>query len=530
MQATNSCVVYFISLLMTSVCETYHGQHHRRQFLITSSGLLMATRLVQAWGASPAAYPFTLGIASGSPRPNSVILWTRLAPDPLNGGGLPMQDFQVRVRVCRDEQMRDSVIDELVYAPAGDGHSVHYRAAGLEPGRDYWYQFYFGDDASTVGRTRTAPAPDSELPVSIAVAACQHLETGLYAAYRDMAEQSPDLVVHLGDYIYEYAGEDNGRIRQHIGPEIRTLWDYRNRYAQYKQDAHLQAAHAASPWLVSLDDHEIDNNWAGYTPEDPGRQTELEFRVRRWAALKAFYEHMPLERPPSLNNLDSSLQIYDSFDFGRQVSLFLMDTRQNRSDQPCSQAFPSAPDCSDRFSENLTMTGAAQESALMDFLDRNQARWQILAQQTWFTRFRYPDNQYNMDQWDGYAQQERIRNRLADQQLNNPVVLSGDWHCGCAMDVNADFDNPESEPVAAELATTSISSRCPWASAVARALDENPQVRYWSDDRRGYVLCRLSNSQLTAEYRLVSDPRSADSPVLVDGVQRVVAGRRGFSS
>lgn len=503
----------------------------RRQFLLTSTGLLVASRVIPSWGAQAPGNPFSLGIASGSPRSHSVVLWTRLAPDPLNGGGMPMEDVEVRVRVCRDEQMRDQVLDRQVIAPAEDAHSVHFLADGLEPGREYWYRFYLGDDVSAIGRTRTAPALLSDEPVTVAVASCQHLETGLYTAYRDMAEQRPDLVIHLGDYIYEYGPGDNSRVRQHIGPEIRTLRDYRNRYAQYKSDPHLQAAHAASPWLVSLDDHEIDNNWAGYSPEDPDSQTELEFRVRRWAALKAYYEHMPLERRPTLAGLDSSLRLYDSYDFGRQVRILMMDTRQYRSDQVCSQAFPSAPDCEARQADNLTMTGPDQEQMLRQFLTENRARWQLLAQQTWFTRFRYPGNEYNMDQWDGYAsQQARVRDWLATPELNNPVILSGDWHCGCAMDVPADFDDPESQPVAAELATTSISSRCPWASAVARALTENPQVRYWSDDRRGYVLCRIDASRLEAEYRLVSDPRLPAATVVTDGVLVVENGNRGFAA
>lgn len=321
------------------------------------------------------------------------------------------------------------------------------------------------------------------------------------------------------------------RIRQHSGDEITTLWDYRNRHAQYRLDPQLQAAHAASPWLVSPDDHEIDNNWAGYTPQDPEQQTEMEFKVRRWAALKAYYEHMPLERRLVLTGLESELKIYDAFDFGDLLRIVLMDTRQYRSDQPCSQAFPSAPNCAQRFNEELTMTGQAQERFIGEALSTSNQRWNLLAQQTWFTPFRYPGDQYNMDQWDGYAvQRRRLHQRLSNPALNSPVVLSGDWHCGNAMNVPADLSDPQSRPVAAELTTTSISSACPWVEAVQAALPDNPLSRYFTGDRRGYLLCDIGNSALQAQYRLVEDPARADSAVAADGQLQIEVGRRGFTA
>ena len=217
--------------------------------------------------------------------------------------------------------------------------------------------------------------------MSVALVCCQHYETGHFAAYEDMAASHPDLVVHVGDYIYEYAGIA-GRVREHVGEEIRTLWDYRNRYALYKLDPHLQAAHAASPWIVSPDDHEIDNNWAGYIPQDPEQQTEMEFKVRRWAALKAFYEHMPIENRPQLDGLDSSLRIYSGYDFGRQLRINLMDTRQYRSDQPCGQVMPADDDCDGRYNNDTSMMGNERELWLGRQLRGSRERWNVLAQQT----------------------------------------------------------------------------------------------------------------------------------------------------
>ncbi|MEZ5557974.1 MAG: alkaline phosphatase D family protein [Pseudomonadales bacterium] len=515
----------------------------RRRFLLTASGLIAATPLASAWASASGTNPFSLGVASGCPRPDRVTLWTRIAPNPLQGGGGPVGDLSVRCRVCRDPELTDTVIDTLVSAPAEDAHSVHFTARGLEPHREYFYQFYLGEDASPMGRTRTAPAEDSDVPVRLAVASCQHLEYGYYAAYADMAKAVPDLIVHLGDYIYEYAPGPLGkssstfngqtievnRVRQHAGPELRTLWDYRNRYAQYRLDRDLQAAHAAAPWLAAFDDHEVDNNWAGYVPEDPERQTELEFRVRRWAAFKAYYEHMPLEHAPHLRGTSSSLRLYDRFDFGRQLSLLLLDTRQFRSDQPCGQAFPADDDCPQRSDPRLTMTGRSQERWLKRQLRRSDARWKVLAQQTWFSQLRYPQARYNMDQWDGYpAQRQRLQGMLADPELGNPVILSGDWHCGAAMNVLEDFSRPESAPVAAELAVTSISSPCVWAGAVSQALPENPHVRYFGGDARGYLWCNVTSEALTAQYRVVEAPERADSALRLDRALRVSAGRRGF--
>ena len=288
----------------------------RRRFLWTGSSALVATPALAGIAGEVQRYPFTLGVASGSPAPDGCVLWTRLAPDPLNGGGMARGPVAVRYRVCADEAMKRTVRDGRFVTDESVGHSVHVVLEGLEPGREYWYQFYLGDDESPVGRTRTSD-PEAE-HVRLAVAACQSYESGYYAAFRDMAAWAPDCVIHVGDYIYEggigslgeRTREVDGQpfayrtVRLNNSPEIVTLWDYRNRYALYRMDEDLQAAHAASPWIVAMDDHELDNNWAGFTPQDPWAQTDAEFRVRRQAAFRAYYEHMPLRQPPQVRGLD----------------------------------------------------------------------------------------------------------------------------------------------------------------------------------------------------------------------------------
>jgi len=516
----------------------------RRSFFMTSAGMAAAFAVPHAWTQNNRHNPFTLGVASGAPRADQVTLWTRLAPDPLAGGGLPPTDLQLRCRVCTDDAMRNCVIDTAVTASAADAHSVHFAATGLQPHREYFYQFYLGEDASPMGRTRTAPVTDAA--ITLALASCQHLEYGYYAAYRDMAKLHPDVVVHVGDYIYEYEPGPLGqvervvlhqtitssRVRQHASAEVHSLWDYRNRYAQYRLDTDLQAAHAAAPWIVSFDDHEVDNDWAGYTPEDPHRQTDLEFRLRRWAAFKAYYEHMPLERPPTFdrNRLYSTLPLFDRFDFGPQLQLLQLDTRQHRTDQPCTDVMPAAPDCPDRYRTSNTMTGRSQERSLRSALRRSKARWNLLAQQTWFSQLRYPGERYNMDQWDGYPHQRaRLVQELARPQLSNPVVLSGDWHSGAAMRVKQDFDDPRSPIVAAELAGPSISTPCPWAPVVNAALPDNPHVAYYGGDQRGYVAVHIDATRLHAEFRTVAHPELADSEVHVDHTSVIENGVPGIS-
>ncbi|MEE4298501.1 MAG: alkaline phosphatase D family protein [Pseudomonadales bacterium] len=516
----------------------------RRRFLMTSAGVMLATPLAGALGSMAGRTPFALGVASGAPRPDRVTLWTRIAPDPLAGGGAPDEDLEVRCLVARDPAFGEIVLDRRVPAPRADAHSVHFTVEGLAPGSDYFYRFELGEDASPVGRTRTAPAADADSPLRLAVASCQHYEAGFFAAWRDVAEAAPDLVVHLGDYIYEYGPRPLGRtphpripgvelevLRQHASPEVRSLFEYRNRYAQYRLDPDLQAAHAAAPWLVSFDDHEVDNNWAGTVPEDPERQTPLEFRVRRRAALQAWWEHMPLDRRPRFDEVDASVEAHGRWRFGRQLELLLLDTRQYRSDQPCGQGFPADLHCEDRRDPRLSMLGGAQRRWLDRALGRGDARWTVLAQQTWFSPFAYPGDRWNMDQWDGYtAEREALIRALAAPRVSNPVVLGGDWHYGAAFDVPSDPANPESAPAAAEFDVASISTPCLWASAVDAAAPGNPHMRYSGGDRRGWLDCRVDAEGFAGEFRVVADPTDAASAIVGDRTLRVAAGRRGLEA
>ncbi|MBU3672016.1 MAG: alkaline phosphatase [Sinobacteraceae bacterium] len=496
----------------------------RRQFLAAAGAVVMVGRAT----AVETRYPFTLGVASGSPRESSVVLWTRLAPDPLNGGGMGQTVAEVRYRLCADQAMRKVVREGVVTTSGDKAHSVHVIAQGLEPGREYWYDFRYGEASSPVGRTRTADR--SATRTTVALASCNSFESGYFAAYADMARWAPDCVIHVGDYIYEGAAATLGlstrvvggtelsfeTVRQHDGPETVTLWDYRNRYALYRSDLGLQAAHAASPWIVALDDHEIDNNWAGDAPQDPWAQTKTEFKVRKLAALRAYYEHMPIERPPILDGLDAHLQLYDAYRLG-PVQIHLLDTRQYRSDQVCGQGFPGDESCAELTDPRLTMLGSTQERWLTKSLRESSAVYNVLASQTWFAPFRYnappAAPKVNMDQWDGYPlERQRIIDLLASG-VRNPVVLSGDWHAAAAMRVYQDPWNIRSRRVGYNFCGTSISSHCPWAGAMRAALPDNPHVDHLNGERRGYLRCEIDSAGWRSDFMVVDNPSKADSMV-----------------
>ncbi|WKL57374.1 alkaline phosphatase D family protein [Asticcacaulis sp. ZE23SCel15] len=499
----------------------------RRLFLAGSAASLWIPAMARA---ASGAYHFTLGVASGSPRDDGMILWTRLAPDPLKGGGMTPAPVDVRWRLSSDEQMKTTVREGVFPTSGREGHSVHVRVDGLAPGREYWYQFYYGQDESPVGRTRTSSRNDPS--AKLALASCQSYESGYFTVYDDMAKWLPDCVIHVGDYIYEggigtlgvrMRDLGNGQrqafetVRLHNSAEIVTLWDYRNRYALYKSDKDLQAAHAAAPWIVAMDDHEVDNNWAGDIPQDPEAQTPLEFQVRKLAAFQAYWEHMPIEKPPVIKQLKSKIQLYGRYRFG-PAQVHLLDTRQYRSDQACGDN-RKAP-CAALDDPKRTLTGAAQEQWLLKELSASDAAFNVLASQTWFSPFRYnegPDAAVrNLDQWDGYPlQRDKIAKALAKAD-GTPVVLSGDWHISGAMTLHETPTDPNSKKIGYEFAGTSIASHCPWAGDMMALRDANPHVAYLNGQKRGYVRSTVTAKDWHTEYRVVTDPGVLGSSVTTD--------------
>lgn len=488
-----------------------------RRTALKGAAVLAALPLV-AW--TPPLSPlrrdlFTLGVASGEPAADGFVLWTRLAPDPLaedGRGGMPDRPVDVEWQVADDAAFTRIVRSGSVTAAADSGHSVHVELAGLAPDAEYHYRFRAEGHVSGPGRTRTAPAAGSLAAMTMCVASCSHYEQGWFTAYRHLAQEQPDLVLHLGDYLYEYAsGRSADRVRDHAGPETVTLADYRRRYAQYKTDPDLQAAHAAAPWLVVFDDHEVVNNWADEIPEKP----DAMFSTRRTAALRAYYENMPLRASARPSGIDMTL--YRRVDWGALATFHMLDTRQYRTDQPCGDRFPA--DCGERFDPAATLTGPAQERWLLDGFANSRARWDVLGQQVFFGQVELeagPGRAYNPDGWDGYvANRQRIINSLNDSSVRNAVVLTGDVHSHWAAEVHERPGDPASPVVATELVTSSITSGGDGSDTreqIEAILPENPHIRYFNN-RRGYLRTRITPDELRADFRVVPFVSKPNAPV-----------------
>lgn len=478
-------------------------------------GLTLGEALAAA-SVDPAG-TFSLGVASGDPLPNGVVLWTRLAPDPLapdGHGGMPAQPVPVRWEVSRDESFRQVVRRGVEQAEPASGHSVHAEVTGLAPGNSYYYRFVADGETSPVGRTRTAPAPGAKLDsLRFAFASCQSWAGGSFAAYRTMAEEDLDLVVHLGDYIYERG-------------DTRTLTDFRLLYALYKTSPDLRAAHAAFPFVVVFDDHEVDNDWAGDVSQN--NEPVESFRALRAAAFQAYYEHLPLRRAQLPQGPD--MRIHRRLTYGRLAEFNVLDTRQYRDDQ-VGTGFPGGPRDPRTLDPARTMAGDAQERWLLDGLARSQAQWNVVAQQTIMAQFDYdpgPAESINKDQWDGYVPaRERILRTLGEGGPSNPVVLTGDWHSSWVNDLKLDFDDPASATVATEFVGTSISSGCGWRDDVEAALGANPHVRFFDGTYRGYVRCEVTPDSWRSDYRVVSSATDPTGPAATLSAWRVLDGRPG---
>jgi alkaline phosphatase D len=473
--------------------------------------------------------PFTLGVASGDPHPDGFVLWTRLAPRPLEpGSGMPMQAVPVQWQVAEDERFARVVQSGEELARPELGHSLHVEVRGLQPARRYWYRFFAGGHASGAGTVRSAPPAGAPVDrLRIGVAGCQHWESGHFTAYRHLSEE-PDLdaVFHYGDYIYEHwAGrlcpKDGAGaaacLRTHVGDEIYSLDDYRRRYAQYKTDPDLQAAHAAAAFLSSWDDHEIDNNWANLQDEQ-GTPPEA-FLLRRFAAMQAWYENMPVRRAQF--PMAGGLTMHRRLDYGRLLRIHLLDTRQYRTDQRCGRR--STEHCRPGDDTGPSqMLGAEQEAWLRDGLSGDFG-WNLLAQQVMMMPFQYPDSRadgpLNTDSWSGYADaRTRLIGAIRDKALTNVIVASGDVHKHHAGVVPMREEEPSGPAAAAEYVASSIATGGDGSDIPAgweRVLADNPHTSLLSD-RRGYQVFTIDRHQWRTDVvgmERVTTPGGAKMPL-----------------
>jgi len=486
--------------------------------------------------------PFSLGVASGAPRPDGFVLWTRLAPDPLSAdpetpGGMHGGDVTIAYEIATDPAMREVVRRGMATAEQAFAYSVHLDVRDLAAGRPYWYRFMSGDAASRIGRAATLPAPGAALErLRFGFVSCSNYEHGYFSGYRHLADENPEFVLYLGDYIYEYIEQRRPVVRRHSdGIEAATLPTYRNRYAQYRLDPDLQRLHAEVPALVTWDDHEVQNDYADKWSEyfdDPQI-----FLIRRAAAYRAFYEHMPV-RPILSRPQGPTMRIYDRFRFGDLIEISMIDGRQYRSREACyappnkgGMHLESDASCPERRQAGRTMLGFAQEAWLYAALAHSKAEWNLVAQDVLMAQLRVKRDgadAFSTDDWDGYpANRARLLNHIRDTRVSNPVVVGGDAHSFFANDLRPDFGAETSPVVATEFVGTSISAYGPPYAPIAQALPDNPHIHFFESRRRGYVYVDLERSHMQVRMRVVSDATDPNADISTLRAFAVEGGKPG---
>jgi alkaline phosphatase D len=507
----------------------------RRQLLRLAAATATAGWLPRSAWSQPrlATSPFAAGVASGSPDATSVVLWTRLvAPD------LPRVPVTVRWEVADDEGFARVLMTGQAQALPELAHAVHVEAQGLAPDRWYFYRFVLGPWASEIGRTRTLPAADARVArFRLAYASCQRWDHGYFSAYRAMREDQPDAVLFVGDYIYEYARSAN-QVRSTGGQPCVTLQQYRDRYVLHRSDPDLRAMHAACPWLLTWDDHEVQNDYAGAAPGD-GQPAAADFLARRAAAYQAYYEHMPLRASVLTRALQGLLagdevRLYGERRIGRLAQLALLDCRQYRTVQACRPADRSsstvAPqDCAALADPARTFLGAAQERWLDERLASGGATWTVIGQSTLFGQRDLhpgPGQQFWTDGWDGYpAARRRLLESLTARRPANPVLLGGDVHENWVGHVKADYDNPASANLGVEFCGTSITSHASQPERIGERLADNPHFVHANGMQRGYGLAEFTPERLQVALRVMDDVTRPDGQISTQASFVVEAGR-----
>jgi alkaline phosphatase D len=461
--------------------------------------------------------PFTLGVASGWPTEQGAVIWTRLAPQPMqDNAGLDPVAITVRWELT-EEGATSPVQSGAVDALPQWAHSVRVELKGLKPHRIYRYRFLCAGAVSPQGRFRTAPAADQAQSLRLVFASCQQYEQGYFGAWRHAVADSPDLVAFLGDYIYESSWGRN-HVRKHDAGVPQTLEAYRRRHALYRGDADLQAAHAACAWLPTWDDHEVENDYANDLSE---RGTPSDrFLLRRAAAYQAYFEHMPL--PWSMAPKGPSMPIFGTLDWGSMVRLHLIDIRQYRSPQACSApGFAGSRvvgnDCLALADPSRTLLGAEQEAWLTRAFVSSKARWNLLAQQTLISRADMkpgPEQAWWTDGWDGYPlARRRLLETVRGSGAANPIALGGDVHIFYAGELHEDPDRPGDKPAMVEFVGGSITSQARAQSRIDSMLGENPQLKYGEGRFRGYGLMQIDSGRARVTMRGIDDPSKLDTGV-----------------
>lgn len=461
--------------------------------------------------------PFGLGVASGDPDHESVVLWTWVDRDP--SAAVPLL-----VEVARDDAFRSIVARHELVADPAEAMTARIVVDGLAADTRHWFRFVLDGHVTPPARTRTAPAPGAlpEQPLRVGHLSCQRWSSGYWTALDDVADQAPDVVVHCGDYVYE---SDGGSVRPVDEPPPTDLDGYRALWRRYKSEPELQAAHAVAPWLITWDDHEVVNNYQGTAAVDPA----ADLLERRAAAYRAWWEFTPTRLAPPDG---PTLPIHRTVDWGGLTRFVLLDTRQFRDDQPCEGTVGTdlGPRC--EATSATTMLGEEQEAWFDEVATGHGAVWTTVVQQVVVHQWRFvPGNVlWNLDQWDGYT---GARRRFLDtlSRSPGPVVLSGDVHSSWVADLRLDFDDEESPLVGTELVAPGISSDIParlrQASALVEAL--SPHIAWSETTRRGWVLHELGADAWRAAYRLVDDVSVPDGTVSEETTWAIDPARPGLA-
>ena len=475
--------------------------------------------------------PFSLGVASGSPNHRSVVLWTRLMPDVVSGNTqFAATDVSVKWEVADDEAFKVNRRAGQVVALAALAHSVHLELDHLQSDRWYFYRFQIGDAQSTVGRTRTLPHPEAMVQkLRVAYASCQRWEHGYFSAYDHMCQENLDMVLFLGDYIYEYAGAANA-VRWPSGGWVSSLADYRDRYALNKSEKGLQAMHAQCPWLMTWDDHEVSNDYASLVRGQSGN-ISFDFAAQRARAYQAFYEHMPLRATALTKSIEglasgAELRIYGQVAYGKLANFYLLDDRQYRDRQVCNKngAFGSGwvdtEQCEEWLDPKRSLLGVEQAHWLdQSFAQaKSDARtWNVVAQQTLFGRrdYRMGTGYYMWnDGWDGYsAARQQMTQSMQNHALKNPVLVGGDVHENWVGHVMADAYKDDSAKIGVEFCGAGITARSAGNSKLAARLAENPHFIFADSERKGYGVVEFTAKQIQTELRVVDNVRQPQTKI-----------------
>jgi alkaline phosphatase D len=497
---------------------------HRRTVLggTAAAAALVAVPATATW-AKPVKldYPFTLGVASGDPEPTAVVLWTRLAPKPFDGGhGMRGLDrVEVRWKMATDEAMSNVVRQGTTLTFEEWAHSVHVEAKGLESGAEYYYQFEVGGHVSQVGRTKTAPAVGSDVSsLSFASVSCQAYDYGFFTSYPHIVEDDPDFVMHLGDYVYEYgmsatAGNRGTKVPKVVQAAPRTLRDWRATHALYKQDPDLQEAHRLLPFVVTWDDHEYINDYAGGGPDEYSGGPS----ARRAAAYQAYWEHMPLREAARFKS--GEIRLYRRLSFGNLLQVDMIDGRQFRSVPPCG--WGEAQACEAAYDPAITMLGQEQEAWLYAGLGPG-VRWNTFGNNVMMGRLDHDGDAGDLlwnDAWDGFpAARNRLLDEVVARDVRNAVFVTGDWHSTFVNDIKQDFDAPGSPVMATEFVGTSVSTNgdgLVYGPYYGPMIGFNPHIKYFEGDRRGYQRHTLTPDTWRTDLVMVDRVGTPTSPASV---------------